>query len=281
MVTVPEGISDAGGSIYVECSNGGAYSPAYFNCEQGVILDFDGNGTHGYWVLSDSSNVISMIQAKDLDSVAIGTKHVSQGKYAPHRPSRITQFDPATTRCSEVWTAGNGVDDWRGQLTPLIPTTTPVDEVAFQFDIYVPNEWANTGYLQICLYNSFNGGEWKQHVYNVVPWLVNGEIVPFKTDGWTTITVPFSKFYAYSDGEFTFEDVIAKREEYDDTPNNKYKNFGIMFNNKEIKLQDITGEDSDIVYAPDVFTAEVYTDNWRVVSLETPPYSDFPETTEE
>ena len=28
MVNVPEGISDNGGSIFIECANGGAYSPA-------------------------------------------------------------------------------------------------------------------------------------------------------------------------------------------------------------------------------------------------------------
>ena len=44
MVNVPEGISDNGGSIFIECANGGAYSPAYFNCKKGVILDFDGKG---------------------------------------------------------------------------------------------------------------------------------------------------------------------------------------------------------------------------------------------
>ncbi|MEH6406727.1 MAG: hypothetical protein V7767_05555, partial [Leeuwenhoekiella sp.] len=30
-VTMPEGVSESGGSLYIETANGGAYSPAYFN----------------------------------------------------------------------------------------------------------------------------------------------------------------------------------------------------------------------------------------------------------
>lgn len=267
-VTVPAGVSTTGGSILVESANGGVYSPAYFNFKKGVILDFDGNGTHGFWG-SDAS----MIQGTDIESAVIGLDNISQGKYAPHRPARIASFAAASKRCSETWTAGNGVDDWRGQLTPYIPASTPLSEVALQFDIYVPNEWKDTGFLKICLINNFNGGEWAGAVYNYVPWLTSdGKVVPFKTNGWQTVTIPLNKLYSYSDAtkSFTFEDVLAYREAA------TYKNFGLWFENLDIKLSDATGQSGDAVLASSATSVSVYTDNWRIVSLDTPTYSDFP-----
>ena len=271
LVQVPDGVSEEGGSLLVEGANGGAYSPAYFNFKKGVILDFDGNGTQGYW-----GTTTSMIQPDDLESASIGEGNVSQGIYVPHRPARIASFAAAKSRCSEVWTAGNGVDDWRGQLTPYIPASTAVDKVAFQFDIYVPESWSGSGFLKICLINNFNGGEWSGACYNYVPWLTTGAKLPFQTTGWTTVTVPFSKFYSFSDGTFTFEDVLTTRE------TSSYANFGMYFENSDIKLGNVTGNSSDETeFASSETSVNVYTDNWRVVSLETPSYSDFPEDEEE
>lgn len=265
-VLVPDGISNEGGSIFIECANGGAYSPAYFNFKKGVILDFDANGTHGFW-----SDATSMIMAEDIASTSIGENNVSQANYVPHRPTRIASFDPASNRLSEVWTAGNDVDDWRGQLTPYIPATTPLDKVAFQFDIYVPNTWEATGFLKICLVNGFNGGEWDGACYNYVPWLIEEEIEPFQTTAWTTVTIPLNQIYSFSDGDFTFEDILAYREAAN------YKNFGVYFENSDIKLQDVTGNSSEVEFISTATAIDVYTDNWRIVSLETPDFSDFPD----
>lgn len=268
MVSMPSGVSEEGGSVFVEGSNGGAYSPAYFNFRKGIILDFDGNGTQGSW-----GDAVSMIKPDDLESASIGQDNVSKGTYVAHRPARIESFAAAKNRCSEVWTAGNGVDDWRGQLTPYIPATTAADKVAFQFDIYVPEAWSGSGFLKICLINNFNGGEWSGASYNYVPWIVSKEVVPFETTGWTTVTIPFNKFYKFSEAGFTFEDVLAERE------NASYANFGIYFENSNITLSNVTGSsaDSETEFLSSETSVKVYTDNWRVVSLDTPTYSDFPE----
>jgi hypothetical protein len=276
-VVVPDGLTESG-SVYVEGANGGAYSPAYFNFREGIILDFDGNGQQGYW-----GDAESMIVPEDLKSEVIGTGNISQGTYVPHRPDRIESFGANQNRLTEVWTAGNDVDDWRGQLTPHIPASTPVNQVAFQFDIYVPDAWANTGFLKILLINNYNGGEWSGYTYNYVPWIVEKEVVPFETDGWVTVTIPFSEFYAFSEPEegeaFTFEDVLLARE------NATYKNFGFYFENSDFTLADVTGNDSDETeFISSETSVDVYTDNWRVVPLEQPVYTDFPaeeETTEE
>ncbi len=153
-VVVPNGVSENGGSIFVQSSNGGAYSPAYFNFKKGLLLNFDGQGTHGYW---NTTTMPSMIGPDDLLSIASGIGNISQGKYVPHHPDRLPAFAAEKNRCTEVWTAGNGVDNWRTQLTPYIPASTSLSKVALQFDIYVPEEWKDSGFLKICLINNFNG----------------------------------------------------------------------------------------------------------------------------
>lgn len=276
MVEMPQGVSEEGGSIFIECANGGAYSPAYFNFKKGIILDFDGSGTHGSWGDPNDTNTHSMIFPEDLESVVIGEGNVSKGTYVAHRPTRIVSFKAGSNRNTEVWTAGNGVDDWRGQLTPYIPASTTVDKVGFQFDIYVPEAWNGTGFLKICMQNGFNGGEWSGACYNYVPWIVDKKAVPFQTTGWTTVTIPFSKFYKFSDGDFTFEDILVERETA------SYANFGIYFENSNIKLNNVTGDsgDAETEFASAATTVKVYTDNWRVVPLSTPAYSDFPDEEE-
>lgn len=267
---VPDGLTESG-AIFVEGANGGAYSPAYFNFTQGIILNFDGIGQQGFWGWSETG---SMINQDDLESAPIGTGNVSQGTYVAHRPARLEVLPQSKNRLTEVWTAGNGVDDWRGQLTPYIPAETPVSEVAFQFDIYVPEAWSNTGFLKICLYNSFNGGEWTGNVYNYIPWIVDNKVIPFKTDGWITVTIPFSSFYGFSDNEagFTFEDVLVAREK------SSYKNFGFFFENSDFTLANITGNSADETeFVSSPTSVKVYTDNWRIVPNTHPVYSDFPD----
>lgn len=266
-VIVPNGVSDAGGSLLVKCSNGGVYSPAYFNFKKGLLFNFDDKGAHGYW-----GSTTSMIIPSDLQSTVTGTENLSQGKYVPHRPSRIASFEAAKNRCSEIWTSGSATEDnWRALLTPYIPASTPLDQVAFQFDIYVPNAWKNTGFLKICLSNAFNGGEWAGACYNYIPWIVDGKVVDFQTTGWTTVTIPLSKIYAYSDAtkNYTFETILAYREAAN------YKNFGIYFENSDIKLKNITGVDSTTEFPSSATSISVSTDNWRIVSLKTPVYNDF------
>lgn len=262
-VTMPSGVSEDGGSLFVKCSNGGVYSPAYFNFKKGVLLNFDGAGAQGFWTTD------GMIKPADLESTTFGIPHVSQGLYVPHRPSRVTSFAAGKNRCSEVWTSGN--ESWRTQLTPFIPATTTLDKVALQFDIYVPNEWKDTGFLKICLSNGFNGGEWAGACYNYVPWIVGDKVTPFQTTGWTTVTIPLNKIYAYSDAtkNFTFETILAYREAAN------YKNFGLFFENSDMKLQNVTGNTSEIQFASKATSVSVYTDNWRIVSLKTPVYDDF------
>lgn len=263
-VVVPAGVSENGGSLFIQGANGGAYSPAYFNFKKGLLLNFDDQGAHGFW---ETEKNPGMMRSTDIESAVIGVDNISQGKYVPHIPVRIGTVDAGKGRATETWTDGN--ESWRMQFTPYIPATTPLDEVAFQFDIYVPEEWKDSGFLKICLINNFSASQWTGGCYNFVPWLVDGKSVPFKTTGWTTVTIPFNKFYSYSEGDFTFEDVLTFRETA------TYKNFGLWFENSPVKLKDVTGTESEVEFAPKATSVKIYTDNWRIVSLETPVYDDF------
>ena len=50
---MPENYSGSG-SIYSEGANGQAATPAYFNFADCMILDFDGNGSQGFWSWSET-----------------------------------------------------------------------------------------------------------------------------------------------------------------------------------------------------------------------------------
>lgn len=262
-VIMPEGVSEEGGSITIESANGSAASPAYFNFREGVILDFDGRGG-----LGEFGNTI---RQDDLESAPIGEGHVSQGTYVPHRPEGVDVFNAGTNRITEVFTDGN--ESWRSQLTPFIPADTPLEEVGFQFDVFVPQEWEGSGYLQILLINNFNGGEWTGGTYGYVPWIVDGEIEGFETEGWTTVTIPLSDFYLFEEeDDATFEDVLTLRE----TAN--FKNFGFFFNNTDVTLNNVTRRNnSDVIFPASDTSVDVYSDNLRIVSLAAPTITDFPE----
>lgn len=165
-------------------------------------------------------------------------------------------------------------------MTLGVPAETPVAECAIQFEIYVPGPWSESGFLKICGQNGFNGGEWERDCYNYVPWLVDGKIVPFQTTGWQTVTVPFSEFYkskASSGAWTTFADVTATRASA------SYANFGFYFENSDITLDKITGASSDkeTEFLSKATSVKIYIDNWRVVPLTKPEYTDFPDEEED
>ena len=70
MVDMPAGVSEEGGSIFVEGSNGGAYSPAYFNYKKRSIVELK-EVLQG--ACKDSE---SMIQTTELESASIGEGNV-------------------------------------------------------------------------------------------------------------------------------------------------------------------------------------------------------------
>lgn len=268
------------GYLLSEGANGQAQTPAYFNHAECMILDFDGQGAQGFWSWSETG---SMINDEDLvDDPA----NSGRGKCVQIVPDRLLEngISSGKPRATECWTGGNDseLDDWN-RMTQYIPAETPLTEVALQFDVYVEEPWSGTGYMQICLINNFNfagigsDDDGKNNtVAFYVPWITSTGIVPFSTDGWQTVTIPFSEFNKYAtltaDKEAvqpTFQDVINDRN------NATYRNFGMGFVNTDFTWQG-TSVTSSAFNGP-----KIYLDNWRVVPCKNVVISDYPEDDEE
>lgn len=273
---MPENV-DKGGSIYSEGANGIAATPAYFNNTDCMILDFDGNGKQGFWSWSETG---SMINDEDLVDDPLQSGRGKSMQIVPERLLLAGGIAPGKPRATESWTSGNddSADDWSRMYT-AIPATTPLTEVAFQFDIYVPEEWSGTGHLQISLMNNFNiagigsddDADNKQTAF-YVPWIQYGEVVPFSTTGWQTVTIPFSEFKKYAaqienDESPVFKDVVEERNA------SSYRNFGIGFVNTDFTYQGVN-------VVATTFNSRIYIDNWRVVPYKSVTISDYPEEEE-
>lgn len=267
---MPDGLVQSG-SIYSEGANGLAASPAYFNMSSCMVLDFDGNGKQGYWGWSATG---SMINADDLVNDPLST---GRGKCVQLIPERILSGTnggviAGKSRATECWTAGNDVsDDWT-RMYSLIPASTPVTEVAFQFDVYVPDNWSNTGHIEVVLYNNFNfagigSDDDNGRVAYYAPYIQNGAIIPFNTPGWVTVTIPFSTFGYYAkqiaeDKMPLFENVVNDRLAA------TYHNFGMGIVNTDFKFNGVS-------ITSTLFSQKIYTDNWRVVPCAKVVVSDF------
>lgn len=274
---MPDGVTESG-SIYSEGANGIAATPAYFNYSTAVLLDFDGTGVQGSWSWSETGSMIDDTDLVD-DPAQSG-----RGKCVPIVPERlITAGGVAAgkSRVSECWTAGNDEpsDDW-SRFYPELPAATPLTDIALQFDIYVPEAWSGSGHIQVSLFNNFNFGGIgsdddgdNNQVAFYVPWIESGEVVPFVTEGWQTVTIPFSQFNKYAtmienDETPTFQLVV------DDRNAATYRNFGIGFVNT-----DFTYEEIEVTST--TFTTRIYLDNWRIVPCKNIVISDFPDEDEE
>ncbi|NDV60209.1 glycan-binding surface protein [Bacteroides sp. 519] len=270
---MPEGVT-AGGSVYSEGANGIAATPAYFNNTDCMVLDFDGKGTQGSWSWTETG---SMMNADDL---ADDPANSGRGKCAQLIPQRLLDaggIAAGKPRASEIWTAGNddAMDDW-SRMFSYIPATTPIDEIALQFDILVPEAWEGSGHIEILLINNYNFGgigsdDDGGYTAFVVPYIKDGKIEPFKTAGWTTITIPLSEFGYFAknaeETDFIFQHVVDARNSA------SYRNFGMGFVNTDFSYGGV--DVASVTASP-----KIYADNWRIVPCAAIEISDYPEDEE-
>ncbi len=287
--TMPSGVTEAG-CIYSEGANGFAQTPDYFNNSNCMIINFDGIGTQGSWGSSnkdDDGNIkagVSMVYPEDLVNDPLGTGRGLCFQVVPERLLNEGGIVSGKPRATECWTAGNDdtADDWT-RMFDYIPGDTPLTDVALQFDVYTDGPWTATGQLEIVMINNYNfagvgsdDDNSKGMTAFFVPYIQNGEIVPFKVDNWTTVTIPFSEFAKYkaalADDELavkpTFQNVV------DDRNAASYRNFGMGFVNTDFELGGVEIV-SSLFNGP-----RIYTDNWRVVPCKTTTISDYPEDEE-
>jgi hypothetical protein len=245
IVTVPEGVSNDGGSLLIIGANGGAYSPACFNFQKGVFQNFDDVNNYSWASGIDNAGT----PLTDLiPTGANGPK--SQGGYQCFNKDGKSIAANADIR---YWTNSS---NWPSALLSVIPASTSTSDCGVQMDIYVEGVW-NSGVIRMVMADGYGTDRYCM-IYR--PWYVNEKVVSFQNPGcWFTITLPFSLSEDYK-GK-TFGDVVTSMV------NATYKQSGPWFHN--IGVTD--------VFDPVATTVKVYFDNLRVVPLNTPTYSDFPD----
>lgn len=275
---MPEGVTE-GGYLYSEGAHGYAQTPSYFNERRGIILDFDGTGTQGGWSATYTSEELT---ADPLQS--------GRGNVVPVVPESVLAETEgglkAGTNGKGWFTAGGekgawsaDTENWAATYAELIPAETPVSEIALQFDVYVPEDWT-TGMLEFTFQNNLSnygyGSTETTNTTNIayptavvwVPWLTaDGGKEPYKTEGWTTITIPVNTVGKYQNTEedLTFANICADRAAA------SYANFGMFYVNNAVKFSE------DIVWEPEAFNQMIYVDNWRLVPYKSVVVSDYPE----
>lgn len=267
--TMPSGVTDSG-SITSVGANGTAKSPAYFNDNSCYIINFDGLGTLGSW----SSTYTS-------DQLVDDPLNSGRGKCVMLVPQDVLDGENGGIKAgtsSLYWaTAGNGneAEDWT-RMTSTIPATTPITEIALQFDIYCPEEWNGTGQLQLSLENNLSnhgwgnistGDDYPEYAVAWVPWMneEDGSTTAYTTGNrWQTVTIPLSEFGTLTKHtDYTLQEIIDIRNDAN------YKNVLFELVNKDIKFSD------DLTLTSSLFNLKVYIDNLRIVNNASITVSDF------
>jgi len=242
-VVVPSGITQSG-ALLVEGSNGGAYSPAYFNFREGITNNFDDVDTYSWGGGEISGNLTASIPSS-------GNGPKSQGNYRSLNKDGITF---AVESNKQAWGWCNSAK-WTSILDGVIPFSSLAKDVAFQFDIYVANDW-NSGSLHIVMLDEFRPET--LYEYDYTPWIDNFKRGTFTSDSWFTVTIPLNKLEALSEDGQVFQSLMDKEA----TTN--YHQYGVQFNNS--KIDDIDAIATNVM---------IYYDNFRFVPLETPEYDEF------
>ena len=263
--TMPSGVTQQG-TITSEGANGIAVSPDNFNDARTIIINFDGVGDQDFWSWSETG---SMINNEDLvdDPLTSG-----RGKVFQVIPQRL--IDAGGVAAGK----GRATECWAKNLPDLsaIPVATPITDLAYQFDVYVPENWEGTGHVQITLVNNISWTGWGSSetksettvTYAWAPWLnADGSTTPFKTDGWQTVTIPLSEFSRFAveiaDGKTPyFQEVIDLHDAC------SYAQVGIGFTNTDV----VVGE---VEIPAKICSQLIYIDSPRIVFNRTTEVSDY------
>ena len=283
--TVPASANlSVAGSITSEGANGTAVTPTYFNDFRCFVTDFDGKGELGSWSATYSSD--------DLVDDPLNTGRGKVAMLVPNVKLDAGGLDAGSNAL--LWaTAGNdnANDDWARMFT-VIPESTPVTDIALQFDIYCPEPWDLTGQLEFSLQNNLSNYGWNsgctkfssQYMNTAavwIPWLADdGTHQAFTTgERWQTITLPLTKFGNYnaetasSDADKATANSATMQKVAIDRNSGSYRNFLFLFVNSDIVTEaDVTPM---LNYPAKPFSQKIYIDNLRIVSIAAISVSDF------
>lgn len=263
--TMPSGVSGFG-TITSEGANGTAVSTDNFNDSRTIIIDFDGVGEQDFWSWSETG---SMINSDDLVDDPLNS---GRGKVLQVIPQRL--IDAGGVAAGK----GRATECWAKTLPDVsaIPVSTPITDLAYQFDVYVPEAWEGTGHVQITLVNNISWTGWGSSetksettvTYVWAPWLnADGTTQPFKTTGWQTVTIPLSEF-----SRFAVEVADAKtpffQELIDAHDACQYAQVGLGFTNTDVVV-------GDVEIPAMVCSQLIYIDSPRIVFNRTTEVSDY------
>lgn len=262
---MPEGVTEAG-AITSEGANGTAVSPDCFNDARTVIINFDGVGEQDFWSWSETG---SMINNEDLVNDPLNSGRGKVFQVIPQRMIDAGGVAASKSRATECW-AKNLPD------VSAIPVSTPVTDLAYQFDVYVPENWEGTGHVQITLVNNVSWTGWGSDetknettiTYVWAPWLnADGTTQPFRTSGWQTITIPLAEFSRFAveiadDKAPTFQEVIDLHAAC------SYAQVGMGFTNTDVKA-------GEVEIPSKACSQLIYIDSPRIVFNRTTTVSDF------
>jgi hypothetical protein len=192
ILTVPSNATTTPGGIYVHGDNGQAYGYNYMNRSNCIFISkfssdawVTGGTGDCYQRAYNYGTTISGNQTAQLPASGDGHKNPDTYRQIPAAAADLAvdqspgSFDfrtcPAVT--SVLQTAG-------GVITPA----TACNNLALQFDIYLPVDWSS-GFVRFEFVKG--SSDWR---YNYAPWAVNGNVVPVKMNGWQTVTMPLSAF---------------------------------------------------------------------------------------
>ena len=188
-VIVPDGIGNSMGAISVEGPNGGAYSYENFNWKLGqFIWQFSGDSgdkAYNYGQNITGNNVVTINIAGD------GPKNPDYYRTIPVEPELIPTTekeiggfnfypDKAVRVVLEAINAAGG--------NASLNENTVCKDIAFQCDYYISAPWTSGSFRL----------ELDGKRCSPLPWVVDGNIVPFLFSGFRTMTWPLSEFSDYA-----------------------------------------------------------------------------------
>ena len=193
---VPQSATKYPGAIYIHSINGSAYSSNYMNRNNCVFIQNFVNDTA---VTGGTGDCFQRVYNYG--------SNITQNQTALFPASGGVNTNPATYRqVPSTSNLGNvGIDSTVGGFyfrtcsmvnsllntsNGLVSGTTSCDNLALQFDYYVPFTW-QSGYMKFEFigYNS-------SLRFNFAPWASTGTSVPQTMKGWQTANIPLSSFSA-------------------------------------------------------------------------------------
>ncbi|MGF6846464.1 hypothetical protein QFZ51_001699 [Chitinophaga sp. W3I9] len=157
-----------GGPVVINTKSGNASTTFNVNDPTtGALCNFDNVNTFSWGTGTDNSSV---------------NFPGNRGSYA------VLNNDVLPAGEGSWWNWQRSINTNDVQWIPVDSLSVPIDQYAVKFEINVPAAWSGTS-IYVLRGNSFD------YMARYEPWQgADGTVIPFKTKGWHTVTIPLSTF---------------------------------------------------------------------------------------